>query len=132
MCRVSRMNYDHSVLFKPTDAGAFIFLTLLLPNLSANIVFVRAVLLWCGTLYIVNALVIIEQVCHVLRMECVHSLLFRPTDAGTFIFLTLLLPNLNANIVFVRAALLWCGTLYIVTALEVIEQMCRVLLLKYV
>ena len=41
-----------------------------------------------------------------------------------YFFLTLLLPNLNTNIVFVRAALLWCGTLYILTALEVIEQMC--------
>ena len=47
-------------------------------------------------------------------------------------FLTLLLSNLNANIVFVRAALLWCGTLYIVTALEVIEQISHVLLLKCV
>ena len=86
MCRVSRMNYDHSVLFKPTDAGAFIFLTLLLPNLSANIVFVRAVLLWCGTLYIVNTLVVIEQMCHVLQMEWVYLVLFRPTDVGAFIF----------------------------------------------
>ena len=43
--------------------GAFICLTMLLTNLHANIVFARATLLWCGTLYILNVLVVLEQFC---------------------------------------------------------------------
>ena len=34
--------------------GAFICLATSLTNLYANIVFARATLLWCGTLYVVN------------------------------------------------------------------------------
>ena len=44
----------------------------------------------------------------------------------------LVLPNLNVNIVFVCVALLWCGTLYIVNALAVVEQMCHAVLLKLI
>ena len=38
---------------------------------------------------------------------------------------------MHSNIVFVYAALVWCGTLYIVNVLAVIEQMCRGLRIKY-
>ena len=109
MCHVLRMISVKLVLFRPTDKGAFICLTLLLPNLIANIVFVHAALLWCGTLCIVSTLAVIEQMCHILRMLFVQLVLFRPTDRGAFIFFPycLMLPNLNANLVFVCAAL--CG-----------------------
>ena len=43
--------------------GAFICLAILLTNLYANIVFVRATLFWCGTLHILNVLVVLEQFC---------------------------------------------------------------------
>ena len=43
--------------------GAFICLTMLLINLHANIVFECATLLWCGTLYVLNVLVVLEQFC---------------------------------------------------------------------
>ena len=68
-----------------------------------------------------NVLAVIEQMCRVLRLKCVKLVLCRPTDVGAFVCLTLLLPNLNANIVFVSASLLWCGTLYILNVLAVIE-----------
>ena len=101
MCRDLRLKYVYLVLFSTADVGAFVCLTLLLPNLNANIVFVRAALLWCGTLYTVNVLAVIERMRRVLRLKYVYLVLFIPTDVGAFVCLTLLLPNLNANIVFV-------------------------------
>ena len=59
---------------------AFVCLTLLLSNLNANIVFVRAALLLCGSLYIMNALSLIEHIWLVLRLKCVYSVLSRSTD----------------------------------------------------
>ena len=88
--------------------------------------------MWCDTLHVLNVLGVIEQICRIVRMKCVYFLLFRPTDVGAFVCLTFLLPILNANVVFVCAALLWCGTLYVVNVLAVLEQMCRVVLLKYI
>jgi hypothetical protein len=112
--------------------GAFVFFNRIVGKLSVFEVFLGAALLWCGALYIVNVLADIEHMCCVTRMQCVHLLLYRPTDVGAVVCLTLLLPNLNVNILFVSAALLWCGTLYIVNVLAVIEQGCCVLRIKYV
>ena len=108
------------------------FSTVLLANFQCLRSFWGAALLWCDALYIVSVLADVEHMCCVTRMKCVHLLLYRPTDVVAVVCLTLLLPNLNVNILFVSAALLWCGTLYIVNVLAVIEQMCRGLRIKYI
>ena len=106
--------------------GAFVFLTCLSVAKFECKYRVCACIVVVRQLYIVNVLAVIEQMCRALVIKCVYLVLSRPTDVDVVGCLTLLLPNLNANIVFVSAALLWCGALYIVNVLAFIEQMCRV------
>ena len=46
ICRVLRLKCVKLVLCRPTDVGAFVYITSLLPNLNGNIVFVSALVGW--------------------------------------------------------------------------------------
>ena len=77
-CFATKMCLFETIQIDRCDA--FVCLTLLSSNLNANIVFVRAALLLCGSLYIMNALSLIEHIWFVLRLKCVYSVLSRSTN----------------------------------------------------
>ena len=77
-CFATKMRLLDTIQIDRCDA--FVYLTLLLSNSNANVVFVCVSLLLCGSLYIMNVLSVIEQICLVLRLKCVCLRLFRSTD----------------------------------------------------
>ena len=88
--------------------------------------------LWRGTLYIMNVLAIIEQMCRVVILKCIWQVLSRPADVDTFVFFMFLLGNLNANMVICARSLVVLRHYIIVNDLEIIDKMYGVELLKCV
>ena len=93
------------MLSRPADVGAFVFLTFLLWNLNANMVFCAHSVVVARHYIIVNDLEIIDKMYCVWLLKCVQLVLFRSTDVGAFIFLNLAVVKFNANIVFVTCSL---------------------------
>ena len=96
--------------------------------------FVSAVLLWCGTLYVVSVLAVTEQMCRVALMICVSLVTFRPADVGVFVFFPLLftVANVECQYRVYECNLVRCATLYVMSVVAVIEWPGCVVLLIWV
>ena len=132
MCRVLRLNYVHLVLFRPTDVGAFIFFNLIVVKFE------------CKYRVCVCSLVVVR---HIVHCQCfsdyradvsccttkIYLINIIQTDrCGRICLLNLIVAKIECKYRVHECSLVRCGTLYIVNVLVVTDQMCPVVLLKFV